>query len=79
MVHYLQQANYIPALRLNHSLKMNLVVCDSGRTNATRSYAGISQIKLRIFMDCSRVGLAILDFSNRSRITHLKLHLENIA
>ncbi|KAG7274274.1 hypothetical protein CRUP_037201, partial [Coryphaenoides rupestris] len=25
MVHYLQQANYIPALRLNHSLKMNLV------------------------------------------------------
>lgn len=27
MVHYLQQANYIPALQLNHSLKMNLVVC----------------------------------------------------
>lgn len=26
MVHYLQQANYIPALQLNHSLKMNLVV-----------------------------------------------------
>uniref|UniRef100_A0A4W6FWV7 AT-hook containing transcription factor 1 n=1 Tax=Lates calcarifer TaxID=8187 RepID=A0A4W6FWV7_LATCA len=25
MVHYLQQANYIPALQLNHSLKMNLV------------------------------------------------------
>ncbi|XP_037104150.1 protein ELYS [Syngnathus acus] len=25
MVHYLQQANYIPALRLNHSLKMQLV------------------------------------------------------
>uniref|UniRef100_A0A3Q0RBT6 AT-hook containing transcription factor 1 n=1 Tax=Amphilophus citrinellus TaxID=61819 RepID=A0A3Q0RBT6_AMPCI len=24
MVHYLQQANYIPALQLNHSLKMNL-------------------------------------------------------
>lgn len=27
MVHYLQQANYIPALQLNHSLKRNLVVC----------------------------------------------------
>ncbi len=27
MVHYLQQANYIPALQLNQSLKMNLVVC----------------------------------------------------
>lgn len=26
MVHYLQQANYIPALQLNQSLKMNLVV-----------------------------------------------------
>uniref|UniRef100_A0A8C9Y720 AT-hook containing transcription factor 1 n=1 Tax=Sander lucioperca TaxID=283035 RepID=A0A8C9Y720_SANLU len=26
MVHYLQQANYIPALQLNHSLKMNLVL-----------------------------------------------------
>lgn len=26
MVHYLQQANYIPALQLNHALKMNLVV-----------------------------------------------------
>ncbi|CAJ1048923.1 protein ELYS isoform X3 [Xyrichtys novacula] len=25
MVHYLQQANYIPALQLNHSLKLNLV------------------------------------------------------
>ncbi|XP_069549840.1 protein ELYS isoform X2 [Brachyistius frenatus] len=25
MVHYLQQANYIPALQLNHRLKMNLV------------------------------------------------------
>ncbi|KAM7423879.1 hypothetical protein PAMA_000309 [Pampus argenteus] len=25
MVHYLQQANYIPALQLNHSLKMNLM------------------------------------------------------
>uniref|UniRef100_A0A665V9W7 AT hook containing transcription factor 1 n=1 Tax=Echeneis naucrates TaxID=173247 RepID=A0A665V9W7_ECHNA len=25
MVHYLQQANYIPALQLNHSLKMHLV------------------------------------------------------
>ncbi|XP_029934551.1 protein ELYS isoform X2 [Myripristis murdjan] len=25
MVHYLQQANYIPALQLNHNLKMNLV------------------------------------------------------
>uniref|UniRef100_A0A7N8X5I9 AT hook containing transcription factor 1 n=1 Tax=Mastacembelus armatus TaxID=205130 RepID=A0A7N8X5I9_9TELE len=25
MVHYIQQANYIPALQLNHSLKMNLV------------------------------------------------------
>ncbi|XP_029000032.1 protein ELYS isoform X3 [Betta splendens] len=25
MVHYLQHANYIPALQLNHSLKMNLV------------------------------------------------------
>ncbi|XP_013872655.1 protein ELYS [Austrofundulus limnaeus] len=25
MVHYLQQANYIPALQLNHKLKMNLV------------------------------------------------------
>ncbi|KAK9542587.1 hypothetical protein VZT92_000434 [Zoarces viviparus] len=25
MVHYLQQANYIPALQLNHSLKMNMV------------------------------------------------------
>ncbi|XP_061621827.1 protein ELYS isoform X4 [Phyllopteryx taeniolatus] len=25
LVHYLQQANYIPALRLNHSLKMHLV------------------------------------------------------
>ncbi|KAM4593025.1 uncharacterized protein ahctf1 isoform 2-T5 [Odontesthes bonariensis] len=25
MIHYLQQANYIPALQLNHSLKMNLV------------------------------------------------------
>ncbi|XP_062277376.1 protein ELYS isoform X2 [Scomber scombrus] len=25
MVHYLQQANYIPALQLNHSLKINLV------------------------------------------------------
>ncbi|XP_072236443.1 protein ELYS isoform X2 [Leuresthes tenuis] len=25
MVHYLQQANYIPALQLNHSLKMNTV------------------------------------------------------
>ncbi|CAL8351775.1 unnamed protein product [Merluccius merluccius] len=25
MVHYLQQANYIPALQLNHTLKMNLV------------------------------------------------------
>ncbi|XP_054627560.1 protein ELYS [Dunckerocampus dactyliophorus] len=25
MVHYLQQSNYIPALRLNHSLKMHLV------------------------------------------------------
>ncbi|XP_041794919.1 protein ELYS isoform X2 [Chelmon rostratus] len=25
MVHYLQQANYIPALQLNHSLRMNLV------------------------------------------------------
>uniref|UniRef100_A0A673BXT1 AT hook containing transcription factor 1 n=1 Tax=Sphaeramia orbicularis TaxID=375764 RepID=A0A673BXT1_9TELE len=28
MVHYLQQANYIPALQLNHSLKMNLVVLE---------------------------------------------------
>lgn len=27
MVHYLQQANYIPALQLNHSLRMNQVVC----------------------------------------------------
>lgn len=27
MVHYLQQANYIPALQLNHSLRVNLVVC----------------------------------------------------
>lgn len=26
MVHYLQQANYIPALQLNHSLRMNQVV-----------------------------------------------------
>uniref|UniRef100_A0A674MG41 AT hook containing transcription factor 1 n=1 Tax=Takifugu rubripes TaxID=31033 RepID=A0A674MG41_TAKRU len=25
MIHYLQQANYIPALQLNHTLKMNLV------------------------------------------------------
>ncbi|KAK6304226.1 hypothetical protein J4Q44_G00248120 [Coregonus suidteri] len=25
MVHYLQQANYIPALQLNHTLKMNMV------------------------------------------------------
>ncbi|KAM6943618.1 protein ELYS [Xenentodon cancila] len=25
MIHYLQQANYIPALQLNHSLKINLV------------------------------------------------------
>lgn len=27
MIHYLQQANYIPALQLNRTLKMNLVVC----------------------------------------------------
>lgn len=27
MVHYLQQANYIPALQLNHSLRLNQVVC----------------------------------------------------
>lgn len=27
IVHYLQQSNFIPALQLNHSLKMNLVVC----------------------------------------------------
>lgn len=26
MVHYLQQANYVPALQLNHTLKMNMVV-----------------------------------------------------
>lgn len=26
MVYYLQQANYIPALQLNHRLKLNLVV-----------------------------------------------------
>ena len=28
MVHYLQQANYIPALQLNQGLKLNLVVSD---------------------------------------------------
>lgn len=27
MVHYLQQANYVPALQLNQTLKMNLAVC----------------------------------------------------
>uniref|UniRef100_A0A3B3ZCM4 Uncharacterized protein n=1 Tax=Periophthalmus magnuspinnatus TaxID=409849 RepID=A0A3B3ZCM4_9GOBI len=32
MVHYLQQANYIPALQLNHSLKMNLVVSFQSNT-----------------------------------------------
>ncbi|MCJ8750358.1 hypothetical protein PDJAM_G00263270, partial [Pangasius djambal] len=26
MVHYLQQANYVPALQINHTLKMNLAV-----------------------------------------------------
>lgn len=26
MVHYLQQANYIPALQLNHSLRVNQMV-----------------------------------------------------
>lgn len=26
MMHYLQQANYVPALQLNHTLKMNMVV-----------------------------------------------------
>lgn len=31
MVHYLQQANYIPALQLNQTLKMNLVVCAEER------------------------------------------------
>uniref|UniRef100_A0A3Q3J1P7 AT hook containing transcription factor 1 n=1 Tax=Monopterus albus TaxID=43700 RepID=A0A3Q3J1P7_MONAL len=32
MVHYLQQANYIPALQLNHSLKMNLVLKERSNT-----------------------------------------------
>uniref|UniRef100_A0AAQ5YQ33 AT hook containing transcription factor 1 n=1 Tax=Amphiprion ocellaris TaxID=80972 RepID=A0AAQ5YQ33_AMPOC len=40
MVHYLQQANYIPALQLNHSLKMNLNERDpklKERTNTRNS------------------------------------------
>uniref|UniRef100_A0A7N8WJ29 AT hook containing transcription factor 1 n=1 Tax=Mastacembelus armatus TaxID=205130 RepID=A0A7N8WJ29_9TELE len=32
MVHYIQQANYIPALQLNHSLKMNLVLKERSNT-----------------------------------------------
>lgn len=29
VVHYLQRANYVPALQLNQALKMNLVVCST--------------------------------------------------
>ena len=37
MVHYLQQANYIPALQLNQGLKLNLVVRDTPRPEALSS------------------------------------------
>uniref|UniRef100_A0A673IYN4 AT hook containing transcription factor 1 n=1 Tax=Sinocyclocheilus rhinocerous TaxID=307959 RepID=A0A673IYN4_9TELE len=36
MVHYLQQANYVPALQLNQTLKLNLAVC-SERSNTRNS------------------------------------------
>uniref|UniRef100_A0A672PEI6 AT-hook containing transcription factor 1 n=1 Tax=Sinocyclocheilus grahami TaxID=75366 RepID=A0A672PEI6_SINGR len=36
MVHYLQQANYVPALQLNQTLKVNLAVC-SERSNTRNS------------------------------------------
>uniref|UniRef100_A0A3P8PGC2 AT hook containing transcription factor 1 n=1 Tax=Astatotilapia calliptera TaxID=8154 RepID=A0A3P8PGC2_ASTCA len=35
MVHYLQQANYIPALQLNHTLRMNLVLKERSNTRNT--------------------------------------------
>ena len=37
MVHYLQQANYIPALQLNQGLKLNLVVRDTPRPEGLSS------------------------------------------
>lgn len=76
MIHYLQQANYIPALQLNHSLRMSLAVrLTLPHTDSTNDES-IKELNDSVFDSASSVlALALASASASAAVASYSFHM----